>query len=182
MIIILLLFSCFGFSQNLPTVSNLPIDSTDNNITYKAVIKIPKATSEQIYSKIRAWMANIYNSANNVLQMDDKASGTLIAKGVFSYPNLHYPSFVKYILTVNIKPEKFRITITNYTLNIAGDDTVYPLENMYQGFKNDAHAKDEIDFNIKSQLIDMLNDVDNKSNGILKSLNNFMMDSKKDDF
>jgi len=182
-ILILLLTSpCFGFSQNFPILANLPVDSTNNLITYTSIVKIPKATTDQLYSKIRAWIANTYNSANNVLQMDDKASWTLIAKGVFTYPNLHFSSFINYTLTVNIKPEKFRIIITNYTFHVVGDDNAYPLENIYHGFKNGLHPKDETDFNIQSQFIDMLNDIDNKSNSIIKSLSIFINNSKKDDF
>lgn len=48
---------------------------------YSEVVELPGKTSEQLYSTAREWFAEMFNSANNVLQMDDPIAGKLIGKG-----------------------------------------------------------------------------------------------------
>ena len=50
---------------------NLPIDSTTHLITYSEVVKVD-GNKDELYSRAREWFAKTYNSAKNVIQMDDK--------------------------------------------------------------------------------------------------------------
>lgn len=86
---------------------------------YQGIISAPGKNAEEIYTTLREWVALAYNSANNVIQMDDPYSGKIITKGVHEY---FYPqsalgmtvsvvSHLKYSLVIDIKPERLRYTL-----------------------------------------------------------------------
>jgi hypothetical protein len=182
LLIAFIAFPYLGYCQLLPTLSKISIDSVSALITYKSITKKPKLSEDQLYSRLRAWVATAYNSANDVIQMDDKTSGIMIAKGIFSYPNMRYPILIHYTLTISIKPEKYRIVITDYALQIVGGEATVALEQTYRSCNASKYAISEIDYNNLAQLIYMLNDIDFKSNEIIKSINIFMAQGIKDDF
>jgi len=48
---------------------------------YTEVVEVKGKTADQLYSSAREWFAETFNSANDVLQMDDPTAGKLIGKG-----------------------------------------------------------------------------------------------------
>ena len=46
------------------------------------VFEVEGKSKDEIHSIINQWVAENYNSANNVIQMNDKEAGTIIVKGV----------------------------------------------------------------------------------------------------
>lgn len=86
---------------------------------YQGVINVPGKDAEELYATLREWVALTYNSANNVIQMDDPFSGKIITKGVYEY---FYPqsalgmvvqivNHLNYSLVIDIKPERLRYTL-----------------------------------------------------------------------
>lgn len=86
-------------------------------------------TKAEIFSSINKWIALNYNSAQNVVQLNDKESGNIIVKGINDavyknvmkelYPKNKYMqdySNIKFnhTIEINIKDNKYRII---YTLN-----------------------------------------------------------------
>ena len=58
----------------LPEVDGVP--------TYVEVINIDSSLSQtELFNRAKIWFVDNYNSAKNVIQMEDKESGILIAKG-----------------------------------------------------------------------------------------------------
>lgn len=51
---------------------------------YTEVVEVQGKTADQLYSSAREWFADTFNSANDVLQMDDPVAGKLIGKGFFN--------------------------------------------------------------------------------------------------
>lgn len=52
--------------------------------TYSEVVQVEGKTSEELYVAAREWFAVTFNSANEVLQMDDPMAGKLVGKGATS--------------------------------------------------------------------------------------------------
>ena len=103
------------------------------------VFEVEGKSKDEIHSIINQWVAENYNSANNVIQMNDKEAGTIIVKGVTdittknligkailknnSYVTEYVESPIKYTLTINIRDGKYRLildTVNNYDLSTEG--------------------------------------------------------------
>ncbi len=91
---------------------------------YVEVVEVPGKNTDQIYATAREWFAQTFNSANNVLQMDDPISGKLIGKGTTHVSESYvtgglgsipitmdwYPNFT---IKVSIKEGKYKCEITD---------------------------------------------------------------------
>lgn len=107
--------------------SILNLDIKEKKIT-ATVDAIGKSKSE-IYSSINKWVSLNYNSANNVIQMNDKESGIMIVKGLSAisyinpvratYPKTKsFPSknkmYLNHLLEIKVKENKYRLIYTVY--------------------------------------------------------------------
>lgn len=115
-----LLLSVFGILFfHIPTISaqDFPIDQESGKITYTEVVTLENngATQEQLYSIAREWFATTYNSANDVLQMDDKELGKLIGKGGLPIITTAYltDSQVEFTISVFVKEGRYKYIITD---------------------------------------------------------------------
>ncbi len=50
---------------------------------YTDIITVDSTTKDQLYTRTKMYLTNLYKSANDVIQMDDKEGGVIIAKGLF---------------------------------------------------------------------------------------------------
>ena len=80
--LLLLIIICspvLAFTQTvlsiLPEINGIP--------TYSQVIVIDSSTTQaELYNRAKIWFVDHYNSAKNVLQMEDKEAGLLAGKGI----------------------------------------------------------------------------------------------------
>ncbi|MDJ1468147.1 DUF4468 domain-containing protein [Xanthocytophaga flava] len=114
--IALLLISSFSLFAQV----TLPIDPTTNKVSYTEVVEVPGMTKDQLHAKANEWLAKTYKSANDVIQMNDKEAGKIIAKGTTkSY--LHSmgkdwdAGYFRHTLTLSFKDGKFRYEFTDFT-------------------------------------------------------------------
>lgn len=99
---------------------------------------IPEKSKSELFTSINKWISINYNSAKNVIQMNDKESGTIIIKGINKvvyensmksvFPNNKYiqdytTTRFNHLIEINIKDNKYRI-IYRIT-DIADDDAGY---------------------------------------------------------
>ena len=93
----------------------LPIDSTTNLITYSAVVEA-KGTKDELFSRAREWFAKTYNSAQSVIQMEDKDKiigraltqvYRKVAIGTYEY------GYVNYTISIYFKDDKYKYEVTN---------------------------------------------------------------------
>lgn len=98
--------------------TSLPYDEAEKVIKYDTILIAEGANKEKLQSKVFEWIALNYKSANDVIQMNDKENGTIIAKGV--YPNVIWGPVlgagydVAHTLTVKFKDGRIKITINNF--------------------------------------------------------------------
>lgn len=97
----------------------IKVDSITKKIIYEGVEKVEGATKDELYVRAREWFARTFNSANKVLQMDDKAAGKLIGKA--SEPGVSLSLFtggfmMDYTVSITVKEGRYRYEITNYIL------------------------------------------------------------------
>lgn len=174
-----LFFSIIVFTPMISTCQDtkFPIDSLTGKIRYSDVINVENASSNELYLRAKAWFAHSFNSAQNVIQFDDKESGKIIGKGLFSVRTVtlgsHDAGNIKFTIEIQVKDGKYKYIITDIWHEPGSSSIVSPgdltLEKpgggiMTMGMQNWK--------GIKSQ-------TDNKINNLIDSLKIAM--SKKDD-
>ncbi len=111
LIVIMSIFYGFGIE--------LPVDEKTGKVTYTEVVQLDSSvTKSQIYTTAREWIATTFKSAKNVIQMDDKESGKIIAKG-----NLQLVGIVMHSLLRNGNSQC--MGHMNFTLSIQAKDGRY---------------------------------------------------------
>ncbi|MFD2961393.1 MULTISPECIES: DUF4468 domain-containing protein [Olivibacter] len=71
----------------LPLISKsqvLPLDEKTGKISYSEIVQ-QTATKDELYSRAKIWLARTFNSAQDVVQSEDKEGGHIVAKGITTY-------------------------------------------------------------------------------------------------
>jgi hypothetical protein len=115
-------------------VNPLPIDSSTQKVSYRAVVQVPGATQAVLYARAKKWFATAPGPTKIVLDTDDPVTGKLSGKTSelvmqnFLGANVQVPLWRT--ITVQVKPGRFRYQITNFSLdNGKGLTPVTPIEN-----------------------------------------------------
>jgi NADH dehydrogenase/NADH:ubiquinone oxidoreductase subunit G len=96
------------------TAPTLPIDPETHKVDYTGVVEVAGVTQAQLYTRAYEWVAKNYNSALDVLQMQDKDAGTLIVKGnTKAYFHGHPFGLVAHTLSIYVKEGKYKYGITD---------------------------------------------------------------------
>ncbi|MDC3104919.1 DUF4468 domain-containing protein [bacterium] len=94
-----------------------PIDDKTNLINFKEVVKTDGFSKNELYSIYREWFVDRFNSADDVLQMEEKESGKLIGKAFQDIiaPTGLLPVTLKlhYTIKFMFKENRFMYQITN---------------------------------------------------------------------
>lgn len=110
---LLLLISVSAYSQT----PSLPL--LNGKIIYTEVIPIEGKNQGELHILAREWFAKSYNSANNVIQMDDKESGKIIGKplmGVYhkGFGQDHPSGDIHYTISINTKDGRYKYEVTEF--------------------------------------------------------------------
>ncbi|WP_183559583.1 DUF4468 domain-containing protein [Mucilaginibacter sp. SP1R1] len=111
------------FLKDTIELAQLPLD-TSGIITYRYIGNVSGVKKNDFYKRAKVWAALVFNSAKNVIQLDDAEGGSLIIKAVTEqsytyklwgseYPIIYYLHFS---LHFTFKDEKYRIVIAGFTL------------------------------------------------------------------
>lgn len=90
----------------------------NNALTYVQVIEAPGKTAEQLYINLNHWYTSTFVSGESVIELNDKESGIIIAKGFVRDIALHAAGMNKYnvsltpVIRTDIKDEKVRVIYT----------------------------------------------------------------------
>jgi hypothetical protein len=110
---IIVLTSLNTFSQN----KKFPIDSRTGKITYAEVVNVDSVSSKVLYLRAKEWFVHSFNSAQNVIQLDDKESGKIIGKGLFNVRTVtlgdHDAGNVKFTIEIQVKDGRYKFIITD---------------------------------------------------------------------
>jgi hypothetical protein len=111
----LLLCSCGSFKQ-------VP----EEQRRFERIINVPGKSKNTLYIKANAWFVETFNSAESVIEFQDKESGSIIGKYVFSYMPDLYVRNVRQTISIDIRNGKVRIRIKDPYIRGA-DGPYYPL-------------------------------------------------------
>jgi len=89
-------------------------------LTYSEVVQTDSISQNELYNRAKLWFATTYNSANDVLQMDNKEEGQLIGKAILKYnPNVLSGSEqtkgnINYTIKIFVKNGRYKYEITDF--------------------------------------------------------------------
>lgn len=94
-----------------------PRHSETGRFQYQGVAPVEGATSSELYSRAKAWVATAYRSAKDVIQLDDPNAAKLIVRGNFHVAVYTNDAWIRHTLTVEVKDGRFRYTLTDFVFD-----------------------------------------------------------------
>lgn len=85
------------------------------------VLEFPEQSQDDLYIKANAWFVETFTSAESVIEFQDKESGKIMGKYVFSYSEGLYFYDVKQTLSIDLRDGKVRAKIINPLFRATGD-------------------------------------------------------------
>jgi Domain of unknown function (DUF4468) with TBP-like fold len=115
--------SCMDYAKEL----GMPMDPA-SMVVYQEVVTVDGATATDIFSRAKAAIAVGYKSAQDVIQLDDREAGRIIAKGNFSTGAGMFTSerFIRHTLTIEAKDGRYRISLADLVSEFLGSQTAPP--------------------------------------------------------
>lgn len=104
---------------SISAFSQMPIDTVSNKYQYREVVTVNGVTKDQLFDKARQWFVSNYKDASEVLQVQDKESGTLVGKGLFTVNFQGGQRKVFHTVSIDCKDGKYRVTITDFMLKFS---------------------------------------------------------------
>ncbi len=93
----------------------LPTDPETKQFTYQAVNEVAGVNKADLFSRAFEWVAQSYNSAQNVVQMQDKEAGKIIIKAIHSVSSKGYDTgTVSYTLSIYVKDGRYKYILTDF--------------------------------------------------------------------
>lgn len=107
----LLFLSIAAEAQN---AIQLPIDSTTGKVTFSEIVQVEGIAKDELYLRAKDWFVRYFNSANDVLQIDDAGTGRLVGKGMtrLSMSSSSYSLF--YSVTILVKDGRYKCVISDF--------------------------------------------------------------------
>lgn len=99
---------------------SLSISAQIRPLQCDTVIQEPGKNVDKLYPIIRAWVASTFNSAQDVIQMDDSDNGIMICKGCFDYvapKGMLYryaDGVIHFTLKVQVRDGRYKVTVSNF--------------------------------------------------------------------
>jgi hypothetical protein len=98
-------------------------------------------TKDVLYSKSKMFISEMFKSANDVIQLDDKENGVILVKGVikesFNYSMQTLDYYFSFTMKIYVKDNKYRVVISDVYNSSAPYKYNKLLINNYRGAFND---------------------------------------------
>ncbi len=128
LIAIALILTLNTYAQKKNTKVIVPIDSSTNDVAYSKVILVDGVSKDELYNRAKEWYVMTYNSAKEVLQLDDKNAGKIIGKGttsgVYRFMMSNTDFYLNYTLSVTVKDGRYRYEFSQFTVETVSKHSV----------------------------------------------------------
>lgn len=142
----------------------------DGAVIYSGIVDL-NANKDELFNRAKAWFVSRYNSANDVLQMQDKNDGIIMGKGVFEeYYNMglmigNQKVNVFHTVKIYVKDGKYKYEITDLSGKyyyppskyMSGGWQVFPIGNIITpgNKKNYRKFLENCDIHVKAIIINL---------------------------
>ena len=114
-IVVLLFMSCATYDR--------PI-APEEIRTYEKILEVPNTSKDEIYVKANEWFVHTFNSAESVIQFQDKEAGKIMGKYRFNIVVGHPVSInpgMKSTISVDVKVNRAKILIQGLISDFGAD-------------------------------------------------------------
>jgi len=87
---------------------------TPDQLTFQRVYEINNINTNEIFDRTLEWMAKTFIDSREVIELKDRERGKIIGNGIVQFKDVVNISDCKYMVTIDIKDGRFRITFSNY--------------------------------------------------------------------
>lgn len=109
-LLLLLLLPLFSYSQ------------TDTLLIYTDIVTVENVSKDQLFTRARAWLVDAFKDSKEVIQVQDKETGELIAKGIMKsdvpYKNFMgttvVPCYTSFKFSIWVKDGKYKYEMTDF--------------------------------------------------------------------
>jgi hypothetical protein len=108
---------------------------------YEQIIDVSKLSKSEIYIKANAWFVETFNSAESVIEFQDKESGKIMGKYVFQYNEGLYNYVVRQTISIDTRDSKVRIVISDPYFKITSGMGQHYSNAQYQPLKTQTGIK-----------------------------------------
>lgn len=129
-----LLLPVFSIAQDDETSTenkpNVTLPMKDGKTLISEVITVDSVSKEKLYLNAKRYLANTFKSAKDVIQLDDKESGEIIAKGYFETTwqyglGMATPVQVWHTIAISVKDGKYKYQISDFRIKYFNEATAY---------------------------------------------------------
>lgn len=145
------LYSLITFSQDSDNL--FPV--VNGKVIYEQVDSSVNGNSAEIYNRAKLWVANTFRNSKNVIQIDDKESGTIVGKGNFDVVQTMTSYIVRFTFKIDARDSKYRIQfydISSQQDTKMGREQTLEALNKKSGFGN---VKEKINTRFKKLLTEV---------------------------
>lgn len=92
--------------------------ATEEEMRVEQVYDVPNLKKDAVHNQIKIWIAENFKSAKQVIEHDDKESGTLIGNGTLPYPEGgSNAKKLNFTMRADAKDNKFKLNFINLVLS-----------------------------------------------------------------
>lgn len=147
-------------------------------INYSKVIDLANKSKEELYSTSKIFFVNNFNSANKVIQLEDKENSVIIGNGnakilATAGMGVYSTMYLNYSIKIESKENKIRYEIYNFSFD--GQYGNAPLDGWFDKkmyYKKNGKPRN-INEQVKEQTLDVINSLE------LSLINHFNVESTK---
>ncbi len=88
---------------------------------YESIGEIAGLTKDDLYTLVNAWFVETFNSAESVIEYQDKEAGRVMGKYTFSCSDDYYYYEVKQTISVDVQDGRYRFVINDPYIKTVGD-------------------------------------------------------------
>jgi hypothetical protein len=89
---------------------------------YSEVVEVSGKNADQLYASAKVWFAETFRSAQDVIQMDDQKSGTIIGKGILSTSNdlmvgVNSEMVIRFVVKIMVKDNRYKYDMYDFLVS-----------------------------------------------------------------
>jgi hypothetical protein len=137
----------------------------EGEINYSKVIDVANKSKEELYSLSKIFFVNNFNSANKVIQLEDKDNSVIIGKGnskiiISAGMGVYSTMYLNYSIKIESKENKIRYEIYNFSFDgqygNTSVDVWFDKKNYYKKNGKPRNVNDQA----KKQSLDIINSIE----------------------
>jgi len=135
-------------------------------VTYTAVIQVDSSDKNTLYIRAKKWFVETYNSARDVIQLDDKENGEITGKGNFKISYYTRDPYISHTVSIFVKDGRYKYVVTGFSYS-DNQNEKFAIEEFPKSWAGKKKLYTKVDEGVKE---------------IIASIEKFMKSKPKDDW